>query len=116
MPGFFFYIFKYVNLNCFQKTKNIFNCLIDMAIYLLEQNPDFINWSEVSENPKAIHLLRQNPYRINWEGLFSNPSAITLLKQNQDKIDWWKLLHSPSIFEIDYQALLNIELKSSNKN
>jgi hypothetical protein len=31
------------------------------AIYLLEKNPDRIDWYELSSNPSAIHLLENNP-------------------------------------------------------
>ena len=75
------------------------------AIHLLEQNQDKIDWNMLSGNPNSIHLLEQNQDKINWAWLSSNPNAIHLLEKNQNKIEWNNILHNPSIFEIDYQAL-----------
>jgi ribosomal protein L24E len=71
----------------------------------LEQNPDKINWNNLSRNPNAIHLLEQNPDKINWNNLSRNPNAIHLLEQNPEKIDWIILSFNPSIFEYDYDAM-----------
>ena len=75
------------------------------AIHLLEQNPDEIDWDNLSSNPNAIHLLEQNQDKINWGMLSRNPNAIHLLEQNQDKIHWGMLLGNPSIFIYDYEGM-----------
>ena len=81
-----------------------------MAIHLLEQNQDKIDWINLSRNPKAIHLLEEPIGKMHWECLIENLEAIQLLKDkllepNQDKICVRKLLTNPAIFEIDYLAL-----------
>ena len=58
------------------------------AIDLLLQNPEKIDWINLSANPKAIHLLEQNPDKIHWRNVSMNPQAIHLLEQHPDKIDW----------------------------
>ena len=46
---------------------------------LLEQNPDRIDWWQLSANPNAFRLLEQNPDRIDWSTLSANPSALHLI-------------------------------------
>jgi len=70
------------------------------AIHLLEQNQDKINWTHLSENFSAIHLLEQNQDKINWSFLSKNPNAIHLLEQNQDKINWSFLSQNPSAIHL----------------
>ncbi len=50
----------------------------------------------------AIHLLEQNIDKIDWCNLSLNPSAIHLLEQNKEKIDWAILSKNPAIFELNY--------------
>jgi hypothetical protein len=50
--------------------------------WLLEQNPDKINWESLSENPNAIDILEKNPDKINWINLLKNENAIDLLENN----------------------------------
>ena len=81
----------------------------------MDQNPDKINWEDLSENPNAIHLMDQNPDKINWEELSRNPNAIHLLEANPEKIDWYNLSRNPSIFEIDKtQYKIDITEKANN--
>ncbi len=42
-------------------------------------------WLSGNSNPKAIELLKENPDNIDWENLSENPAAIELLKDNKDK-------------------------------
>ena len=52
------------------------------SISILEQNPEKINWYELSKNSSAIALLAQYPEKINCDVLFNyNTNAMTL-KQN----------------------------------
>jgi hypothetical protein len=57
----------------------------------LRENPDKIDWYELSQNPNAIDLLRENPDKINWRRLSENPNAIEILRENPDKIIWFNL-------------------------
>ena len=72
---------------------------------MLQQNPEKIEWDNLSSNPNAIHLLEQNPEKIDWIILSENPNAIHLLEQNLKNV-WWDCLScNPSIFEYDYDAM-----------
>jgi hypothetical protein len=80
----------------------------------LEQNPDKIEWMELSRNPNAMHILEANINKINWKWLSTNPRAIELLKANHDKIDWDFIALNPSIFEVDIkQYKINITEKTN---
>jgi hypothetical protein len=70
------------------------------AIHLLEQNPEKIDWCQLSLNVNAISLLEQNPDKIHWEHLSRNPNAIALLEQNVDKIDWFLLSFNPKAIHL----------------
>ena len=78
----------------------------DIALQLLQQNPDKINWLYLSSNSNdnALKLLQQNQEKIDWNCLSknSNDNALKLLQQNPEKIDWWCLSSNPKIFERDY--------------
>ena len=41
----------------------------------------------LSRNPNALYLLEKNPEMIDWNWISCNPSAIHLLLKNQDKIN-----------------------------
>lgn len=68
-----------------------------VAIELLKDNMDKIDWTELSGNPCAMKLLKANMYRIHWGMLSKNPSdeAIELLKAHMHKICWTKLSENP---------------------
>ena len=70
------------------------------AISLLEQNPDKINWSELSCNPNAILLLQQNLDKINWKLLSSNSNAMSILEQNIDQVHWATLSDNPNAISL----------------
>jgi hypothetical protein len=53
------------------------------AIALLEQKPDKICWTLLSQTPAAIRLLEQNTDKIDWVHLSKNQAAIRLLEQNR---------------------------------
>jgi len=89
---------------------------------LLAQNPDKIDWRELSSNPKAIGLLIQNLDRevrgfpaINKQRLSENksPGAIRLLERHPGMIDWDHLSRNPNAIhllernpdEIDWEIL-----------
>ena len=44
------------------------------AMKLLEENPDNIDWINLSRNSNAIHLLEKNKEKIYWEHFSSNLS------------------------------------------
>jgi hypothetical protein len=74
-------------------------CANPSVVEYFTQNPDKINWSNLSKNYKAIQLLEANPDKINWNYLSMNKNAIKLLEKNKDKIDWDNLSLNSSIFE-----------------
>jgi hypothetical protein len=43
------------------------------AIYILQKNPDKINWDLLSRNPMAMYILEQNEDKINYKWLSLNP-------------------------------------------
>jgi len=53
----------------------------------------------------AIQLLKDNPNKINWKNLSKNKNAIELLKKNPDKIDWNMFSLNSSIFTYDYKKI-----------
>ena len=54
-----------------------------------KENPDKIDWKQLSANPGAIELLEDNKDKINWKYLAKNPRAVHLFKMNPDKINIW---------------------------
>jgi uncharacterized protein YciU (UPF0263 family) len=54
-----------------------------------------------NSNDIAIEILQQNLDKIDWYwfSLNTNEGAIEILRQNQDKIDWEQFSKNPSIFE-----------------
>ena len=93
-------------------------------IDLLEENPDYINWTWLSENPspEAIELLKANPNNINWYFLSKNTNteAIELLKANPTKIDWDQLSENTNPEAIKLLKAntykINIQNLSENNN
>lgn len=107
-----------------------------LAIKMLEENYEKIDWDQLSANPSAIHLLEKNPHKINiWylvynpaaihlieknlhklgtesvrSGLSANPNAIHLLEQNPHLIVWHTLSENPAIFDYDYKHLSEIRM------
>lgn len=59
-----------------------------MAMEMLEQNIDKIDWKMLSSNRNALHLLEKNIDKIDWKELSYNRNALHLLEQHIDKIDW----------------------------
>jgi hypothetical protein len=74
---------------------------------LLLQHPHKINWRVFSSNtnPIAIKMLEENPDKINWGNLTRNPSAIHLLEANLDKVVWQNILLNPNIYDYDYTKM-----------
>lgn len=56
---------------------------------------------------ESLYLLENNLDKINWSNLSLNQNAIHILEKNLDKIDWSYLSSNTSIFEPD-----NIEYKN----
>ncbi len=52
------------------------------AIQLLEENPDKICWTNLSQNPSAIHLIEKYKHKINWYYLTDNEKAWHLIEKN----------------------------------
>jgi len=75
-----------------------------LAIELLLNNQDKIDWDSLSMNPSAIQLLKANQGQIKWKwlSLNPNPEAMELLKENQEKINWKNLITNPAIFKVSY--------------
>ena len=42
---------------------------------------------DLSENPNAMYLLEENPDNIDWTSLSKNSSSIHILEKNKDNID-----------------------------
>jgi len=80
------------------------NCLSanPSALDIIEPNLDKVSWDDLSRNtnPKAINLLLKNPEKINWHNFSANPSAIKILEQNQDKICKRGLCLNPNAFHL----------------
>lgn len=57
---------------------------------LLEKNLHYINWERLSFNRHevAIRILEKNPDNIVWRYLLGNPSAIKIIEAHPDKIIW----------------------------
>ena len=55
----------------------------------IKEDPDELDWEELSANPIAIKLLKKNPDDIDYSGLSANSSdeAIKLLQKNPNEID-----------------------------
>jgi len=64
-----------------------------------------------NENPNAISILEKNKNKIDWANFSRNPSAISILEKNQDKIKWNFLSENPAIFELDYEKMLENNIK-----
>ena len=77
------------------------------AIQLLKENPDKINFDELSWNKCAGQLLKKNPYKINWRNLVYNQcvEVFQLLKENPDKINWYEFSKNNYIFAYDYDKM-----------
>ena len=65
----------------------------DIEKYILEKNPDEINWRYLCMNPNAIPYIekelsknRLNIKSLDWINLSSNPGASHLLEKYMDKI------------------------------
>jgi hypothetical protein len=70
------------------------------SIYILNKNPQLIDWYLLSKNPNAIHLLEKNLDKVNWNILSTNPAAIHILEHNVDKICWYELSANPNAIKI----------------
>ncbi len=70
------------------------------AIHILEKNLDKVNWHYLSRNKNAIKILENNLDKINWHCLSLNPNAIHLLEKNLDKVDWCYLSQNPNAINL----------------
>jgi len=75
------------------------------AIDLLMKHPEKIHWIPFCKNPSAIDIILQNPDKINWSALSCNPKAIDILKKNKDKIDYYELALNPGATELIIEEL-----------
>lgn len=73
--------------------------------YFEEDVYDFFNdnWSDLSSNPSpvALRLLKENPEKIDWAMLSANPGALPLLKANPEKINWEYLCKNKNVDILD---------------
>ncbi len=90
------------------------------ALYLLESNPDRINFKELSKNRNdyAMEILSKHPDKIYYEYLSSNPNAISILKNNMDKIDFRNLSMNENALDLimENQDKINWYLFCTNEN
>jgi hypothetical protein len=63
-------------------------------------NIDKIYWSIVSLYPKDIYILEKNPNKINWSELYKNPGYMCISK---NVLTW--LSENTSIFTYDYEKM-----------
>ena len=84
------------------KYNELYNAKIWNHFDILIQNPDIIDWAQLSANPAAIDILKANLDIIDWKHLSSNPAAIDLLRMNPKKIDWafLSMNSSPDIIDL----------------
>ncbi len=80
--------------------KNWLSSNYSMAEYL-EQNPHLIDWSGMSQNtnPVAVRMLSNNVDKIDWFYASANESAMDLIEQHKDKVCWEMLSANQEIFE-----------------
>jgi hypothetical protein len=103
------------------------------ALFILEENQEFIDWEFLCENNNAFHLINQNLDKLTpecWESTLLNNSSIhsiRLIKQNLDILDknsWSCLSQNKSAFnmmvkkhfsKIDWKSLsINVNPKAIN--
>jgi hypothetical protein len=74
------------------------------AVDFLQKFPEYIDWNYFSLNRNAFPILKQNPDKIVWKYFSANrnPEAIEMLAQNLDKIDWFSLCmnYSPEAMKL----------------
>ena len=72
-----------------------------MAINILENNVNHVNWSNVCTltTPQAIKLIENNLDKVDWVTLSGNINAIHILKNNLDTVDWKELSRNYCIYE-----------------
>ena len=109
---------QYIKLTNDNYWAKLSGCKNDIAINILKENPNKINWDILSENPNAIELLNDNIDKINWYSLSRNPNAIKLLKDYPEKIKWLQLSENSSAIPIlkVNQIKINWRKLSSNPN
>lgn len=83
-----------------------------IAIEMLEQNIDKIDWQNLSINvcPRAIELLKLYPDNIDWYELSRNrsPQAIELLALHPDKVIWKALYNTDDPYgKFDLSSIIN---------
>lgn len=126
---------EYENLDICDTVEWMFLSSNPSAIELLKENPEKIDWEELSynTNPYAIDLLRKRAIeennmnadvyknltnKINWHMLSKNPSAVDLLVENIKDIDWMALSANPNAIDLLKANKKNIDwsMLSSNPN
>ena len=92
----------YKLLDWIPQDKIDWSCLSEnpRAVFFLGKHLDKIDWIMMSKNPNAILLFEQYPNKINWDMLSANSAAIHLLEANQDKICWYMLSLNPGAIEL----------------
>jgi hypothetical protein len=70
-----------------------------VAIDILKQNIDHIDWEAFCELEEAIPIIENHIDKVNWSALSSNPKAIHILQKHPDKIDYDKLSLNDAIYE-----------------
>ena len=104
---------QYMTLNDFDKIDwiHLSNNTHPMAIDLLSENLDKVDWIVLSENPGAIELLKANPDKISWRYLSCNPNAGELLKQRHYHEN---SLSVPEYYKLELNNKLSWEFLSAN--
>lgn len=70
------------------------------SIYILNKNPELIDWHLLSKNPNAIKILEKNLDKVDWSILSSNPNAIQILEKNVNNICWYELSENPNAIHL----------------
>jgi hypothetical protein len=79
------------------------------AMFILENNQDFIHWKWLCKHQEAIHLIEQNLDKLDtkcWEESLTknkSPRAIQLIEQNLDRLtgnSWYYLSRNESAFDM----------------
>ncbi len=90
-----------------------------LAIKILKENLDKINWLLLSGNSSAIELINNNLDKISSLHLLSsNVNAIHIIEKNLDKIDWKELSYNKNAIHILEKNLdkVNWRILSANPN
>jgi hypothetical protein len=76
------------------------------------QNPESMDWEELSRNPGAIEVLVQHQSHIDWYAFCENPAAVNYLKNSKD-VDWEALCENPAAGKLIHRRLTKENIRAS---